>query len=568
MNKALLKFWIAIAVFIMFFGCKSKEKALKDDILNIRLQKDAPSFNPVLYPNLTGREIYNFLFLPLADINENDLSLSPVLIEKIPEITTMPDGKYALEFSIKKDAQWSDGTPVTSADVLFTVKAIKHSNSAADQYRALLEPLKQVVVDSVNSQKCTFILDDYLINLKESLLSLEILPKHFIDAEGLSDQLSLDQIMDPAFVTDSVFIRLGTHLNDPKWNRDLTVSSGPYKLTKYEENVETILEKVSPYWGNKYPEDLFQSNAEKMIFTIIPDEIAALSELSAGNIDLINGLSSQGFAAFTDTSKASNFVLNKGKMPRYYMLYVNHKDPVLSDVDVRKAIRCLTDVDGYIKAFEDGNGTKMTSFVPPFLPGYNKNIQLFSCAADQATQILKADGWTDTNNNKILDKVINNKLTELELQFFTSGELSQKIGLLLKDVCEKAGIKLELIQKDFPLVMKENLTTGNYSIVPSVGSTDILLENPYDWYHSDNIGTSNLSNYSNPEADKLIDIIRKSKGGQELNDAFAKLQQVIYDDVAIIYLYSPDQRLIVRDQWQPVFTLKRPGYKGNLFTSK
>lgn len=568
MNKTTLNFWLVLSVFSLVLGCKNKEKVQKDDILNVRLQKDAPSFNPVLYPNLIGREIYTYLFLPLADINENDLSLSPVLIEKVPEIATSPDGKFMLTFSIRKDAQWSDGKPVTAQDVLFTIKAIKHGNSPADQYRALIDPLKQVIIDSTDANKCTFLLDEYLLNLKESLLSMEILPKHFMDPEGLSEKLSLDQIMDPAMATDSAFVQLGTLFNDPKWNKDMTVSSGPYQLTKYEENVETILEKVAPYWGSKYPEDLFKANAEKMIFTVIPDEIAALSELSAGNIDIINGLSSQGYSTFTDTSKASNLVLNKGKMPRYYMLYLNHKDPVLSDIDVRKALRCLTDVDSYMQAFEDGSASKMTSFVPPFLPGYNKNIKVTACAIQQAQEILKADGWADTNNNKIADKVINNNLQELELQFFTSGELSQKIGLLLKDACEKAGIKLNLIQKDFPLVMKENLTTGKYAIVPTVGSTDILIENPYDWYHSDNIGTSNLSNYSNPEADRLIDIIRTSKGGKELNDAFAQLQQLIYDDVAIIYLYSPDQRIVVRDQWQPVFTIKRPGYKANLFTTR
>jgi ABC-type transport system substrate-binding protein len=201
------------------------------------------------------------------------------------------------------------------------------------------------------------------------------------------------------------------------------------------------------------------------------------------------------------------------------------------------------------------------------MPGYNANLQIESCAIDEARSLLAADGWQDTNQNAIVDKTINGKLLELKLIFYTSGELSQKIGLLLKDACEKVGIEIELIQKDFPLVMKENLSTGNYDIVPSVASTDILMENPYDWYHSDNIGSSNLSNYSNPEADKLIDIIRTAKDNTSLQKVFGQLQQIIYDDVAILYLYSPDQRIVVREPWEPVFTLKRPGYKANLFVS-
>jgi ABC-type transport system substrate-binding protein len=553
---------------ISIFSCKNEQKAVSDDILNIRLQRDAPSFNPILYPNLIGREIYTHLFLPLADINEKDLSLVPILIEEVPEIEVDSDGRYRLTVRVKSDAVWSDGTPISAEDILFTVKVIKHSLSSADQYRALLSPLSDVIVEELDSQKCTFVFNEYLLNLKESILSMEILPKHVLDPDKLSNNLSLQNIVSTEAENDSTYVKLGNQLNDPKWNHNLFVSSGPYKLVKFEENIETVIEKVVPYWGSKYDADMFQAKASKIMFTIIPDEVAALSELAAGNIDVVNGLSNQGYKSFIDTSGAKpNFKLNKGRLPRYYMLYLNHKSPFLSDVTVRKALRCLTDVDAYINTFEEGDGSKMSSFVPPFMPGYNANLQIESCAIDEARSLLAADGWQDTNQNAIVDKTINGKLQELKLIFYTSGELSQKIGLLLKDACEKVGIEIELIQKDFPLVMKENLSTGNYDIVPSVASTDILMENPYDWYHSDNIGSSNLSNYSNPEADKLIDIIRTAKDNTSLQKVFGQLQQIIYDDVAILYLYSPDQRIVVREPWEPVFTLKRPGYKANLFVS-
>ena len=89
---------------ISIFSCKNEQKAVSDDILNIRLQRDAPSFNPILYPNLIGREIYTHLFLPLADINEKDLSLVPILIEEVPEIEVDSDGRYRLTVRVKSDA--------------------------------------------------------------------------------------------------------------------------------------------------------------------------------------------------------------------------------------------------------------------------------------------------------------------------------------------------------------------------------------------------------------------------------------------------------------------------------
>jgi peptide/nickel transport system substrate-binding protein len=552
---------------VCFCSCR-KDKALqKDEILNVRLAKEPASINPILYPNLLGREIYTHLYLPLADINEQDLSLIPILVEEIGAINTQKDGSYTLPIKLRSDANWSDGKPITAADIAFTLKLIKHRLTSADQYRALLEPISDIKIDPSNPKICTVTSSTYLMNLRESILNMEILPKHIFDEESVTDQYNLVQIGDEKLEKDSSYIKLGTLLNDDKWHRIGKVTSGPYTLTSWEDNAQIMLDKVPSYWGEKLSQDMTKSMPSKIQFTIIPDEIGALSELANGNIDLINGLSGDAYKTFSDTSKTkANFSVAKQKSPRYYFIFVNHKSPVLSDIDVRKALKCLIDVKALAQNFENGDAEQLNSFVPSFMPGYNKNLSIAACQT--ATNILDTDGWKDSNANGTRDKIINGKLQELNIRYISSGDLSKKIGLVLQANAKSAGINLEIIEKDFAVARQENLATGDYDLMPGLGSTDILLENPYDWYHSDNIGQSNKLNYKNTVADSLINVVRSTTDDKQRLSSFHQLQQVLADDVVMIFLYSPYQRIATRDTWTPVYTLKRPGYKANLFTSK
>jgi ABC-type transport system substrate-binding protein len=157
-------------------------------------------------------------------------------------------------------------------------------------------------------------------------------------------------------------------------------------------------------------------------------------------------------------------------------------------------------------------------------------------------------------------------LTELKLVIYASGALSSNICLLLKDAAAKASISIDVIQKDFATIRKEHLQTGDFDMVPSVASLDIVLDDPYGWYHSDNIGDGNLSRYSDSTADSLINIIRSESNIPKVIKAHHELQTKLYDDVVGIYLYAPKDRVALSKDWVGSSSLRRPGYQANNFT--
>lgn len=570
MRSMKIRSQIVLSFLILLFGCKQEKNEMSEDIV-IRLASDPEHIHPVLFPSALAREVYQYIFNPLAEINSETLDLEPILLTSISEMTLDAKGKYSIEAEIKPEAVWEDGSAVTGYDYLFTIKMVMHPLTGADAYRPSIEAISDIIINETNPKKFKIIFDDYQLLMKENALTIEVLPQYIYDAGKLSDLFSFGDLKNESKMkqleSDSSFVKFAEMINDPKFSHDVVSGSGPYKLETWQEGQGIVLEQKENYWGEKSTLTSLMSNPNKIVFTILPDENAAMSQLSTGEIDVINGVSNETFKVFNDSSKNKNQIdLMKVQMPKYYFFVMNHKRPLMSDKAVRQALSELVDVDQYITVFESGDATKMTSFVPPFMPGYNKELKTRSFDLEKAKATLEKAGWIDTNSNNIRDKSINGKFTELKLVIYASGALSSNLSLLLKDAAAKAGIQIDVIQKDFATIRKEHLRTGDFDMVPSVASLDIVLDDPYGWYHSDNIGEGNLFRYSNATSDSLIEIIRDEPNMAKVIKAHHELQAKLYDDVVGIYLYAPKDRVALSKDWQGKPSLKRPGYQANSFT--
>lgn len=564
-----IAFSIVVLSSLSIFGCKENKIESTNDIV-IRLANEPEHIHPILFPNALAREVYQYIFNPLAEINSETLELDALLLTRIPELTVDGEGKFKMEAEIKPEASWEDGSPVTGYDYLFTIKMIKHPLTGADAYRPSVEAISDIIINSTNPKKFTIIFDDYQLLMKENALTVEVLPLYIYDARGLSEYFSLGDLKDVVKLkqleSDSSFTEFAEMINDPKYSHDIVSGSGPYKLDKWEAGQVIILLQKENYWGENSTLASLMSNPDKILFTILPDENAAMSQLSTGEIDVINGVTNETYKVFSDSNKGSdNIDLMKVQMPRYYFYVMNHMRPVMADKSVRIALSLLVDVDQYITVFESGDATKLTSFVPPFMPGYNKDLKPRSYDLEEAKSVLESGGWNDTNGNGIRDKVVNGKPTELKLVVYASAALSSNICLLLKDAAAKAGIAIDVIQKDFATIRKEHLRTGDFDMVASAASLDIVLDDPYGWYHSDNVGEGNLSRYSNKSADSLINIIRSEPSMPKVIKAHHELQAKLYDDVVGIYLYAPKDRVALSKDWIGSPSLRRPGYQANSF---
>jgi peptide/nickel transport system substrate-binding protein len=215
-----------------------------------------------------------------------------------------------------------------------------------------------------------------------------------------------------------------------------------------------------------------------------------------------------------------------------------------------------------------GMGLRSAGPVHPLKKTYNSSLVPIPYDIEKAKELLAQAGWKDTDGDGVLDKVLQGKKTPLQLDILISGQaLGKKISLLLQESAARAGMKITITEKDFKLIRAEHLKTRKYQLIPSVQSQDIVKWDDLSKWTSENDspeGNNDVS-YHNAATDAMISSILTVKDEGERINLYKKIQQQIYDDQPVVFLYAPEERLIVSKKWQAGASIRRPGYQANTF---
>ena len=142
------------------------------------------------------------------------------------------------------------------------------------------------------------------------------------------------------------------------------VGTGPFKFVEREQNIKVVLERFDDYWGqNAY--------IDTLIFRPLSDQASRLSAMRAGEVHMINeapwdeleGLEEEGFVISTNEN-----------IPSIWLLFFNHRDPIMSDVRVRKAINMAINREGIAHEILKDTGRAEYGMLSPgtfaYQPGY------------------------------------------------------------------------------------------------------------------------------------------------------------------------------------------------------
>jgi peptide/nickel transport system substrate-binding protein len=114
------------------------------------------------------------------------------------------------------------------------------------------------------------------------------------------------------------------------------IGTGPFQFVEREQNIKVVFERFDGYWGKK-------ANIDRLIFRPLPDPATRLSAMRAGEVHMIN----EAPWAELDGLQEEGFVLSTNEnIPSIWLLFFNHRDPVMSDVRVRKAINMAINREG------------------------------------------------------------------------------------------------------------------------------------------------------------------------------------------------------------------------------
>lgn len=457
--------------------------------------------NPLLAPaSDADRDLAGLMYSGLMRYN-GEGKLVPDLAKSFPEITS--DGlSYSL--TIRDDAHWQDGVPVTADDVLFTIQTIQNPDYGAAQ--PVRVAWQGVNIEKVNDRVVIFHLKVKYAQFTNNL-TLGLLPHHlWQDVRPINFSLSELNIK--------------------------PIGSGPYR---FKSLTKDTLGHVASYkiqaWDQFYDG---RPHIDEVQFKFYSSEDELINAFNNNDIDNIGFLSGQNAARLKFTRRIN---LEQLKMPRYYALFLNQtQSKALADKSVRLALNYGTDRVSIINKAVDGNAFLVNS---PMLGGIldiNANVKSYDYNQDQATGVLKAAGYK-VGDDGILAKTKDNRL-EFTITTSTFPELAA-VAQELKEQYEKLGAKVTV--QTLPIAQLTQVIRDRSYQMLLFGQILSIDPDPFVFWHSSQRQDQgqNLAMYNNPTADRLLEEARGTLNPLERMQKYDDFQKILIEDIPAVFLYSP-----------------------------
>lgn len=573
-------FWSLILGFLTLTQCRPDERPTESFEVRVRMPEDPDMLHPLLSKSILATEVETFLFSPMTAVDPVTLELVPVLLTHIPELQAVTEGEYAgmsrLDLTLRTEATWDNGTPVTARDVLFTLKTVFLPGVPSASWRSTLNIIHDLVIDPEDPKKFSiYIKEDYFRAIMIAT-NYEVYPEYHYDPDQALRRVELRDLTsgEPTTLelaeTDSVLISFRENYQSARYTRNEVVGSGPYRLSFWQDKLQIRLEKKSDWWGEPLAEKepVFTANPSAIVYKIIPDEQTALSALRSDNIDVMGGVPANDFNNMkNDTALQDKFHFFTPVFNRYYFLSLNTKDPILADRQVRLALAHLVETDRFIEVLLEGMAVRTIGHIHPSMSVYRKDLEPIPHDPEKARALLEEAGWKDTNGNGILDKELDGRRVEFELEYLaTRRAVGQQMALSFQENARKLGLEIRVIQNDFREHLK-SIRTRDYDIVAASKTIPDGVIDPYQTWHSSNDTPEgdNWSGYDNPAVDSLIQVIRTAVSEDERRQAYSEFQEILYRDQPFIFLLCPTEGIVVSRRFEAFSSSLKPGYHPNYF---
>lgn len=515
----------------------------RGDWLVWQMLSDPESLNPYTQNDAGASTVLSFVFQSLLSIDPKTLDQIPVLASALPEVS---DDHLTYTFSLRDDATFQDGHPVTAQDVVFSLKVIRNPKVAAPQLRNYFDSVHDAVA-----------IDDHHVRIELSkvyflnrwiLGGFEILPRHYYDPEGLLNAVSVAEL-NAWEKLDPVRRRKAEHFAK-SFNEDFQrnpMGSGAYVLADPNRDWVTgervVLRHRPDFWapGNT---DLGDGWVDRIVFRTINDQQAALVALKAGDVDYIAGITPiQATRETVDPSFLSRFGKHSEIRGAYTYIGWNETRPLFKDKRVRQALSYLVDKKNLVDKVMLGLAKPVESPIPTQRPEYDKKLAPWPYSPEKAMALLAEAGWSDSDGDGVLDKEIDGKRVPLRFEIISNAgnDERKKVGLTVIDSFKRHGIDASFRSVDWSILL-EDVKKFDYDAVVLGWAVGIAIPpDAYQIWHSSQAveGGSNHVAFKNAEVDKILEEYRVSFDPKRRKKLYDRFQEILYDEQPYTFLFAP-----------------------------
>lgn len=415
----------------------------------------------------------------------------------LAESWKLAEDGMSLTLNLRKNAVFHDGKPVTSADVAFSIMAIK----ANHPFQTMLGPVEKVDTPDAHTAIIRMNKPHPAIVLAMSPALCPILPRHvYGDGQDLK-----------------------TH---PRNSADV-VGSGPFRLVEFKAGQRIVMERFDKFFlpGKPY--------LDKVVVNLSPDASSLMLGLERGDIQMLPFVSvPTDLRRLKDNAKLTLTPKGyEGIGPLNWLAFNLERKP-LNDVKVRKAIAHAVDKNFITKALMGGFAVPADGPIVPTSPFAVPDVVRYPLDLKKAAALLDEAGYKPGANGERF---------KLTIDYLPGADDQQKtVAEYVRGQLKKLGIAVDVrASADFPAWAKR-IAAHDF---------DMTMDLVFNWgdpiigvhrtYLSSNIRPiiwTNTQSYRNPQVDELLNTAGGVLDPTRRKAYYATFQKIVTDELPIDFI--------------------------------
>ncbi|MDX2004616.1 MAG: peptide ABC transporter substrate-binding protein [Meiothermus sp.] len=511
-------------------------------------------------------EVENFLMVPLLQTNR-DLDQVPVIATQVPtqanggvRFTQVRPGVRRLEmdFTIRNEAVWSDGTPISTADFALYMEMGKTRGNPSGSP----DFFDRANLRVQGTKNMTLVLEPaYFYDL--DVIQLFYAPNHIMRAEWDRAKAAAAQLSDAARQAE-IFRNFYQSFSTPQaLNAGKMVYTGPFVLRRWTSGSTIDMERNPRFWI-KPPggEDRY---VQRVQYRIIQNTNSLVVAILGGGIDASSGVSisfDQGRSRQITSRAPGRYEIWFVPTPFFEHIEINQfenvrlvKDLALDNPKTRQALIYAMNREAVNRSFFDGLQPIAHSWVSPQNPMYNPNVTKYPYNPERARALLAELGWRPGSDG-ILTRSVDGRTVRFEIEYVTTAgnAVRERIQQFLGDNLRQVGIAVKVNNAPSAVVLaapyRSRAATGTWTgflkFAFSMGQADdgvrsscrdennALVFAPVE---ANGFRGLNYGGWCNAEYDRLRNLAVTEFDAARRKQIFAQMQDIWANEVAMIPLY-------------------------------
>ena len=483
----------ALAAACAAVTCVRAPKPPVRDALYRHLGGDPRTLDPTTTSEELGMRVEELIFRPLVGLDKNRR-----FVRSLATSWAVSSDGLVYDFRLDPKARWEDGSPVTSADVAYTIERVRDPRVPAVGWRWGFED-----VAAVETPDSSTVIVRFQKPYAERLLAFTI-----------------------PIVSAAAYAQLSQADRHP-------AGSGPYRLASWIANQGIELERRADADAAAYP-------FRRIVFRVIPDSSVRFRAGTRGELDEFVVTRDQVAAA----QRSTDFVAHDRlfKVPQFLVVLVvwNCRHPFLADARVRRALALSWPREEAARRLYPPEGAKLIS--GPYPPGAPENaadvapVRSDPAAAarllDEVGVKMGPDGFRRRGGRRFT----------FELLSTSAYPIYRSLEEILREACAKVGIELVVRSLDWA-AYTQRLAAGEFDA--AIMGNIFLPPNldPYSSYHSSQAppNGSNYGFYRNAQADRAMEAARREMDAGRRLELYRQIHRLLAADPPADFLWDADQ---------------------------